>query len=94
MVALLNTAAVANGTIGACSAQIEIGSVNLTQSQITNWLGVTVTSNNLNGLFGILVTGAKVWAAAHFSLAPIRWRGFFGLGAAVAHPFRVKPFRA
>jgi hypothetical protein len=28
-------------------------------------------------LAGIGVTGAKVWVAPQFFLAPIRWRGFF-----------------
>ncbi len=41
-----------------------------------------------------LVRGAKLWAASHFFLVPIRRHGFFASCAAAAHPFRPKPCRA
>lgn len=42
----------------------------------------------------ISVRGAKLWAAPHFFLVPIRRRGFFALCAAATNPFRAKPSRA
>jgi transposase len=42
----------------------------------------------------IALRGAKVWAAAHFSLAPIRHRGFLASCAAAIRPFRAEPSRA
>ena len=47
-----------------------------------------------NHLGQVIVTGAKVWVAPHFSLASIRRRGLFASCAAARHSFRAEPCRA
>jgi hypothetical protein len=51
-------------------------------------------TQQFNALLERIVRGAKLWAAPHFFLAPIRRHGFLALCAAAVHPFRPKPSRA
>ena len=50
--------------------------------------------SNFKQLEETAVRGAKVWVAPHFSLAPIRWHGFFAPCAAAIVPFSAEPSRA
>jgi len=83
--------------VGWCVADAESAAL-FRQFRPLRVIGPPRSRHEFSRLFNYLamgtVTGAKVWAGAHFSLAPIRRRGFFGPCAAVTLPFRVMPFRA